>query len=455
MRPPGGLRLTDPAPALLTAAGLALALAACGPASPGMSDAPPPSNAGSATPSGGIGQVIPPPGSDSRIYAPNPNAIVVAIDPGHGGCLDWGVPNPYDNTVERSEKAMTLAISLALRDWLEADGVRVVLTRESDVALAGDLYPNLGCHGDPFRDVNGDGEAGFGPAFPEHTRTRDELSAHIDLVNLARADVLVSVHINSFTENGVVIEIAGTETYWTDETPWGVPHSERLASVVQAAVVAALDELAPYERQDRGTDAVNYYILAPPTTSGDPAEPRRGSLMPAVLAEVGSMSLEAEADLLATPDAQAAIAEALGEALVTWFAERATAGRLELAVPGGGDPPAPVAGSGPPYWPPRVEADEPLPVTVTNTGLTTWAAGTQLLFGWQSTDEPYLARVPELVPLEVDLPALESGASVTVALELPPPPGSGRSVGWLTILAGDDVLSETGNPALQVEVGGS
>ena len=26
--------------------------------------------------------------------APNPGAIVVAIDPGHGGCLDWGVPDP-------------------------------------------------------------------------------------------------------------------------------------------------------------------------------------------------------------------------------------------------------------------------------------------------------------------------------------------------------------------------
>jgi N-acetylmuramoyl-L-alanine amidase len=455
MRPPGGLRQTDPARALLLTVGLALALSGCGGASPGASDAPPPSTPASAPPSGAIGQIIPAPGSDSRIYAPNPGAIVVAIDPGHGGCLDWGVPNPYDNTVERSEKAMTLAISLALRDWLQADGVRVVLTRDSDVALAGDLYPDLGCHGDPFRDVNGDGEAGFGPGIPEHTRTRDELSAHIDLVNLARADVLISVHINSFTENGVVIEIAGTETYWTDETPWGVPHSERLAREVQSSVVDALDELAPYERQDRGTDAVNYYVIAPPTTTGDPAEPRRGSLMPAVLAEVGSMSLDAEADLLATPAAHETIAAALGEALVTWFGERETAGRLDLALPGGRDPPAPVPGTGPPYRPTRVEPGEPLPVTVTNTGLSAWPAGSELLFGWQPTNDPYLARPPELSVLEVDLPALEPGASVWLALELPPAPVDGRSVGWLTIRAGDAVLAETGNPALQVEVGGS
>jgi N-acetylmuramoyl-L-alanine amidase len=451
MRPPGGLRPTPPPRALLTA-GLTLALVACGGSSVPSASGEPSAAAGSAAPSGGIGEVIPAPGSDSRIYAPNPGAIVVAIDPGHGGCLDWGVPNPYDNTVERSEKVMTLGISLALRDWLEADGVRVVLTRDSDVALAGDLYPDLGCHGDPFRDVNGDGEAGFGPEVPEHTRTRDELSAHIDLVNLARADVMVSVHINSFTENGVVIEIAGTETFWTDETPWGVPHSERLATAVQDSVVAALDELAPYERQDRGIEAVNYYIIAPPTTSGDPAEPRRGSLMPAVLAEVGSMSLEAEADLLATPGAQVAIAEALAEALVNWFADRGPSGRIGLAVPGGDEPPEAIPGTGPPFWPASVDLGSGVPVTVTNTGLSAWPAGAELLFGWEPTDEPYLARPPALAPLGVALPALEPGESVSVTLELPRPPGGSRAVGWLSLRTNGVVLAETGNPALQIEV---
>ena len=51
------------------------------------------------------------PGSTSEVYRPNPAAIVVAIDPGHGGCLDWGVPNPYDNKVAKSEKADTLGIA--------------------------------------------------------------------------------------------------------------------------------------------------------------------------------------------------------------------------------------------------------------------------------------------------------------------------------------------------------
>ena len=250
MSPRRGLRRFCPRrPGLAFGPILVLLAAACsgGSSSPSAS-APPSSLEPSAAPSAALGEVIPAPGSDSRIFAPNPGAIVVAIDPGHGGCLDWGVPNPYDNTVEHSEKTLTLGISLALRDQLEAEGMTVVMTRETDVALAGDHYPELGCEGDPFRDVNGDGEAGFGPDVPEHTRTRDELAAHIDLVNLARADVLLSLHINSFTENGVVIEVAGTETFWTDETPWGVPLSERLATEVQAEVVAAVDEIATYER---------------------------------------------------------------------------------------------------------------------------------------------------------------------------------------------------------------
>ena len=100
--------------------------------------------------------MIPAPGSTSEVYRPNPSAIVVVIDPGHGGCLDWGVPNPYDNKVAKSEKADTLGIALALRDLLAAQGITVVLTRNDDSALAGDLYPPLGCQGAPFRDVNGD-----------------------------------------------------------------------------------------------------------------------------------------------------------------------------------------------------------------------------------------------------------------------------------------------------------
>ncbi len=460
MRPLGGLRDSHLRASTTLAAGLVLVLAACAPgsASPSAS-APGPSASPSAAPepSTTFGRVVPAPGSDSRIYGPNPAAIVVAIDPGHGGCLDWGVPNPYDNRVERSEKALTLAISLALRDQLEAEGVTVVMTRQADVALAGDLHPELGCHGETFRDVNGDGYAGFGSLFPEGTRTRDELAAHIDLVNLVRADVLLSIHINSLTQDGVVLEIAATETFWTDETPWGVPLSERLAILVQEEVVTALSGVAPYVRQDRGIDAANYYVIAPATETGDPREPRRGILMPGVLAEVGSMSLAAEADLLATRDAQEAIAGALVDALTAWFADRFLAVRLDLLALGGsaGLPPEVEPGEGPMYWPLVVGDPARAGIRVTNTGSDSWPAGVQLLAGWARTAEPYLARPPRLAPLDVEVPALAPGESVDLELRLPDPPQGVRAVAWITLQVGNAVLSDLGAPALQLDTGPS
>src|SRR6185436_11594948 len=100
------------------------------------------------------GAVEPAPGSSSAVYEPNPSAIVVAIDAGHGGCLDWGVPDPSRRGVALAEKTLTLGIAQRLRDRLEADGIGVVMIRNGDVALAGDLDPDFGCSGPEFRDVD-------------------------------------------------------------------------------------------------------------------------------------------------------------------------------------------------------------------------------------------------------------------------------------------------------------
>ena len=179
---------------------LATVVAGCG--ADAAATSPPPSSsaaAASATPAPDptIGAVEPAPGSESVLYAPNPGAIVVAIDPGHGGCLDWGVPDPSERGVEWAEKTLTLGIADRLRALLEADGIGVVMMREGDEALAGDDYPDLGCTGPDWRDVDGDGNAGFEES--GRIRTRDELQARIDRANLAGADAFVSIHINSLT----------------------------------------------------------------------------------------------------------------------------------------------------------------------------------------------------------------------------------------------------------------
>jgi N-acetylmuramoyl-L-alanine amidase len=236
----------------------ALLLVACGaaqttPSSAGPSIAPA-SSASPCEPS--VGSLEPAPGSDSSVYEPNPGAILVAIDAGHGGCLDWGVPDPSERGVELAEKTLTLEIARRLEELLVAEGVGVLMIREDDEALAGDDYPPLGCDGPPFRDVNGDGMSGFGDEdLPEATRTRDELQARLDLANLAQADALVSIHINSPSEGGQRIEIAFTETFYTDETPWGARVTVPLAGAVDLRHASSDPRRGvPSEREDGDDD---------------------------------------------------------------------------------------------------------------------------------------------------------------------------------------------------------
>jgi N-acetylmuramoyl-L-alanine amidase len=454
-------RLTAPP---LVRLGLVLLLAACG-------DVPPPSLApasaggspaatATAEPSSAFGQVVPAPGSDSEVYAPNPAAIVVAIDPGHGGCLDWGVPNPWDNMEEKAEKADTLAIGLALRDLLEAQGITVVMTRTDDSALAGDDYPSQGCDGPAWRDVDGDGEAGFEAT--GRTRTRDELQARIDLANLARADLLVSIHINSMTQNGVRYEIAATQTFYDDETPWGEAGSGELGRQVQAGVVQALRRVADYRRQDRQTQAVSYYLVSRQWRDGDSCEtrgdewckPHRGAQLAAVLSEVGSMSLEAESELLATDAGRRAVASGLYEGIRAWLADRSLAVRYDALVEGGeaGVAPPVQPGEGPPFAAATVPSvpSTGLPVRLTNTGNRAWPAGLQLLIGVETSDAPYLAGPPAgLRPTDVEIPPLQPGESIT--LPVPLEAAESRSLAWVT-LAGPsgEPFSDLGSPALQV-----
>jgi N-acetylmuramoyl-L-alanine amidase len=410
--------------------------------------------------------VVPAPGSQSEVYAPNPAAIVAAIDPGHGGCLDWGVPNPWDNTVEKAEKADTLAIGLALRDLLEQQGITVVMTRTDDVALAGDDYPDLGCTGPPWRDVDGNGEAGFEET--GRTRTRDELQARLDLANMSRADLLVSIHINSMTQDGVAFEIAATQTFYDDETPWGEAGSGELGRMVQSRVAAALDEVAGYERQDRGTDAVAYYMISRQWQDGDTCEtpgdswckPHRAAQLPAVLAEVGSISLEAESELLADQAGRRAAAEGLYAGIRDWLAQRELAVRYDALLPGGdaGSVPEALPGDGPPFAVTTLDdsdlVDGALPLRLTNTGQRAWGDDLDLRAGWERSEAPYLAQAPvALDSTGLAIPALEPGESVVVHVPLDLP-AAGRSILWLSLSEGEEPLTDRGSPALQLAWGG-
>jgi hypothetical protein len=339
--------------------------------------------------------------------------------------------------------------------------VQVVLARDEDETLAGDLYPELGCEGPPFRDVNGDGLSGFGPDLPEGTLARDELQARLDLANVALADVLVSIHINAPFDSGTTIEIAFTETFYTDETPWGDEATERLAGAVQAGVVDAFADV-DYEHGDRGITAHNFYIVAPPLFELTPErtdplrQPTRGALMPAILSEAGSITLEAEAELLAVPEGQQLVADGLFAGLADFFADRPLTARIDALPPGASldEVVSPIAGDGPPFWVPLLPESEAgthhLPLRLTNSGTEPWPSDLELVAGWERSDEPYLRVAPKsLAPVEVEIPALAPGESVDLSAALPSP-GDGRWLVWLTLSDGSQTFADLGSPPLQL-----
>ena len=434
---------------------LVIGLAGCASTSPtpsGSLAVASPSAAPTASPTPGSGEVVPAPGSDSEVYAPNPAAVVVAIDPGHGGCLDWGVPDPSERGVEFSEKTMTLGIASRLRDLLEAQGITVVMVRTDDSALAGDDYPQLGCTGPAWRDVDGDGHAGFETT--GRVRTRDELQARIDRANLARADAFVSIHINSLTQNGVSFEIAATQSYYDDESPWGVDGSGVLARDVQTDVVAALDPVADYERQDRGIEAVAYYVVSRQWRDGDSCEvagdswckPHRALQMPGTLSEVGSISLRAEQDLLTSEAGQLAAAQGVYRGLADFIGSRRQAVRYDVAGAG-----APVDDpDGPPASAPLMPGGQ-VALTLTNRGTDAWPAGLHLVAGWQASELPYLPTPPDTVAELPDaIPALEAGESVTLEIAPPPFAGSGRAIWWVSLQGPGGPYTDLGSPPLQL-----
>lgn len=209
----------------------------------------------------------------------------VVLDPGHGGPA-LGTRTPQGLI----EKELTLDIAERLRKLLEKDAFQVVMTREAD------------------RDVS--------------------LERRGALANEAGADIFVSIHLN-WIEN----RSRGVETYYLGPTddPYltrlaasenresgysladmrhlldrlyaGVRQekSRKLAETVQGSLFESLGKVGP-RIEDRGVKAAPFIVLL--TTE-----------MPAILAEVSSVSNEEEARLLTKPLYRQYIAEALARGI--------------------------------------------------------------------------------------------------------------------------------------------
>ncbi len=339
------------------------------------------------------------------IYPPRPDAVLVAIDPGHG--LTWSGAVAPDGSREAD---FNLDIGLRLRAMLEGAGARVAMTRSSNTDA-----------NDPPLDRNGDGLVEY----------VDDLAARPDIANPAGADVFLSLHNNIANETYV----GGPSTFYNPDRTFSA-ESARLAQLVQRQMVARLsayrtDAWRPY---DHGVLTYDYYVLKPYSLPRLP----RPTLMPGILGESLFLSHPFELSLLKQPEVRQSIAVAYYNAIAKYFAGRSEAAGYEgsLSVD-------------------RVVAGEALvgTVEVTSRGMSPargWSIDLHAVPGVEFYDGS--GRRDEHLGSMV-LPDLAPGESVQVEMALVAPTAAGDWIIKADVrLADGSYLSDRGSPALQLHL---
>lgn len=197
-------------------------------------------------------------GRETVFYATGKNVNVgemcVVLDAGHGG------EDPGKIGINgANEKDINLRIALLVKKYLEAAGVKVVMTREEDTGL---------------NDPNAS------------NKKVQDMKRRIALIDEVSPQVTVSIHQNSYPEEYV----HGAQVFYYD----GSVQGKRLAERIQAQLIEKVDP--DNKRQIKGNNS--YYLL-------------KKTEIPIVIVECGFLSNSAEAELLCDPDYQDRVAWAI------------------------------------------------------------------------------------------------------------------------------------------------
>jgi N-acetylmuramoyl-L-alanine amidase len=187
---------------------------------------------------------------------------VVAIDSGHGG-YDPGKIGINDEL----EKDINLSISLKLRDELEKENIKVVMTRESDISLCT--------------------EEGTG-------KKSSDMRNRVSIVNDANPDICVSIHQNSYTSKTV----KGAQVFYYSASEDG----KRFAELLQELIKSDVDNTNKRMAKENSS----YYILL-------------NVKCPTVIVECGFLSNWDEATSLADEVYQQKLAETIKKAIIDYF----------------------------------------------------------------------------------------------------------------------------------------
>lgn len=185
----------------------------------------------------------------------------VVLDAGHGG------EDPGKVGINGAkEKDINLAIAKKVKKYLEEQKITVYMTREEDCMLA---------------------ETG------STNKKVEDMKARVEKINDSQANLAVSIHQNSYQEEGV----KGAQVFYYSHSQEG----QKDAITMQNALLE-LD--ASNTRKAKENDT--YYIL-------------KRTEIPTIIVECGFLSNQEEADLLVTEAYQEDVAKSIVKGIITCF----------------------------------------------------------------------------------------------------------------------------------------
>ena len=183
------------------------------------------------------------------------NGRIIVLDPGHGG-KDPGAVNG-----SITEKSITLKVTNLVKQKLEADGAKVLMTR------TGDTYPTL----------------------PER----------VNFANNNFAELFISIHVNASTSSAA----KGAETYYNVSTGDSYQEEAILAKLINDEIVKQAD------MYNRGVKTADYYVISQ-------------NVIPAILVELGFISNSADLSKLNSSKYIEIFAKSIYDGIVQYYEKK-------------------------------------------------------------------------------------------------------------------------------------
>lgn len=189
--------------------------------------------------------------------------MIVYLDPGHGGIDSGCISND-----EVYEKEIVLNIAYKIKEYLEYNGFKVLMTRTADYDLA------------KKNSIN---------------RKHDDILKRVELINNSNAVCCVSVHANAYQDKNA----CGAQTFYGKNDLLG----EKLSDLIQNEIINTL------ENTKRSALKINNkYILD-------------NVNCPISIVEVGFLSNNEECKMLQNEEYQMLIAYAIGDGIISFINE--------------------------------------------------------------------------------------------------------------------------------------